>query len=165
MTATPKMQKTNHTAAVKALAWCPWSPSLLATGGGSSDRTIHFWNTTTSARLNSLLTPSQVTSLRWNPHSKEIMSSHGIPDHHLSLWSYPALTKVADIPQAHEARILHSAISPDGTTVATASADENLKFWKVFEVAKRGAKAGASGAVYGQKEVDDAGGKTRVQVR
>ena len=50
----PKFQKTNHKAAVKALAWCPWSPNLLATGGGSYDRHIHFWNTTTGARTNSI---------------------------------------------------------------------------------------------------------------
>jgi cell division cycle protein 20 (cofactor of APC complex) len=35
---TPRMTKTNHTAAVKALAWCPWSSNVLATGGGSSDK-------------------------------------------------------------------------------------------------------------------------------
>lgn len=34
----PKMTKTNHTAAVKALAWSPWQSSLLASGGGSSDK-------------------------------------------------------------------------------------------------------------------------------
>ena len=60
---------------------------MLASGGGSSDRTIHFWNTTTGARLNSLTTPSQVTSLIFNPHSREILSSHGIPDHQLSIYS------------------------------------------------------------------------------
>lgn len=31
-----------HKAAVKALAFCPWCPSLLATGGGSQDRTIRY---------------------------------------------------------------------------------------------------------------------------
>jgi cell division cycle protein 20 (cofactor of APC complex) len=62
-----------------------------------------------------------------------VLSSHGIPDHQLAIWAYPTLSKVTDIPQAHETRILHSCLSPDGTTVATASSDENLKFWKVFE--------------------------------
>lgn len=133
MTHAPKMSKTNHTAAVKvrfrrrdlypraplltlsrpqALAWCPWNSSLLASGGGSSDRTIHFWNTTQGARLNSLVTTSQVTSLAWNPHGKELLSTHGVPDHHLALWSYPSLTKIADIPHAHRTRILHSCTSP-----------------------------------------------------
>ncbi len=37
-----------HSAAVKAMAWCPWQSNGLATGGGSNDRTIRFWNTDTS---------------------------------------------------------------------------------------------------------------------
>lgn len=63
---TPKWTKTNHTAAVKALAWCPWQPNLLATGGGNYDGCIHFWNSTTGARVNSIDTESQVTSLKWS---------------------------------------------------------------------------------------------------
>ncbi|KAK4056684.1 WD repeat-containing protein slp1 [Microbotryomycetes sp. JL221] len=173
MTNAPKMCKTNHTAAVKALAWCPWNSTLLATGGGTSDKTIHFWNTTTSARLNSLITSSQVTSLVWSPHSKEILSSHGIPDHQLTIWSYPALTKIVDIPQAHDTRILHSCLSPDGSTIATASSDENLKFWKVFDVKKSGAGSGSLNGGRGPisaKEVDEyhgiqKKGKTGMSVR
>ena len=90
-------------------------------------QTLHFWNTTTAARLNSLTTNSQVTSIIFNPHAKELVSSHGFPDNQLSIWSYPTLTKIADINQAHDTRVLHSALSPDGCTVATASSDENLK--------------------------------------
>jgi len=33
-----------HKAAVKALAWCPWQRNLLATGGGTNDQTMRFWN-------------------------------------------------------------------------------------------------------------------------
>jgi cell division cycle protein 20 (cofactor of APC complex) len=40
-----KHQLQGHKAAVKALAWCPWQRNLLATGGGSSDKTMRFWNT------------------------------------------------------------------------------------------------------------------------
>ena len=49
-----------HQAAVKALAWCPFQSNLLATGGGTADRTIRFWNTCTGAQLNSIDTGSQV---------------------------------------------------------------------------------------------------------
>ena len=128
----PKFQKTNHKAAVKALSWCPWQNNLLATGGGSYDRHIHFWNTTTGARVNSIDTGSQVTSLRWSPHYREIVSSSGFPDNSLSIWSYPTLVRNIEIP-AHETRVLHSCLSPDGQMLATAAADESLKFWKLFE--------------------------------
>ncbi|KAK2787757.1 ubiquitin-protein transferase activating protein [Onygenales sp. PD_12] len=128
----PKFTKTNHRAAVKALSWCPWQLNLLATGGGSYDRHIHFWNTTTGARTNSIDTGSQVTSLRWSNHYRELVSSSGFPDNSLSIWSYPSLVRNVEIP-AHETRVLHSCLSPDGQMLATAAADESLKFWKVFE--------------------------------
>ncbi|KAK1754991.1 WD repeat-containing protein slp1 [Echria macrotheca] len=138
--AVPKFTKTNHKAAVKALAWCPWNMNLLATGGGSYDRHIHFWNTTSGARVNSIDTGSQVTSLRWSPHYREIVSSSGFPDNSLSIWSYPTLVRNVEIP-AHESRVLHSCLSPDGQMLATAAADESLKFWKIFEK-KPGSGAG-----------------------
>lgn len=115
----PKFTKTNHKAAVKALAWCPWNMNLLATGGGSYDRHIHFWNSTSGARVNSIDTGSQVTSLRWSPHYREIVSSSGFPDNSLSVWSYPTLVRNIEIP-AHESRVLHSCLSPDGQMLATA---------------------------------------------
>ena len=56
---------TAHQAAVKALAWCPFQSNLLATGGGTADRSIKFWNTHTGALLNSIDTGSQVRA----PHT------------------------------------------------------------------------------------------------
>lgn len=146
---TPKFTKNNHRAAVKALAWCPWQLNLLATGGGSQDKHIHFWNSTTGARVNSIDTGSQVTSLKWSLLYKEIVSSHGFPDNHLSIWSYPTLAKSVDIV-AHDSRVLHSALSPDGQTLATCASDENLKFWKIFESMGRKISSAASNIASGK---------------
>lgn len=41
-----------HQAAVKALAWCPWQNHILASGGGTADRTIKFWNMNTGTIFN-----------------------------------------------------------------------------------------------------------------
>lgn len=42
------------------------------------------------------------------------------------------MKKIADL-RGHSSRVLHLALSPDGTTVASAAADETLRFWKVFQ--------------------------------
>jgi cell division cycle protein 20 (cofactor of APC complex) len=80
----PKLRRAEHTAAVKALAWCPWQSNLLASGGGTSDRKIRFWNTSTGACLNVVDTHSQVCSLLWSKHSKELVSSHGFSQNQVS---------------------------------------------------------------------------------
>lgn len=152
---TPKFTKTNHKAAVKALSWCPWQLNLLSTGGGSQDKHIHFWNSTTGARVNSIDTGSQVTSLKWSSTYKEIVSSHGFPDNHLSIWSYPSLTKNVDIV-AHDSRVLHSSLSPDGQTLATCASDENLKFWKIFEGVSKKVSSTAGSALASGKEMGKA---------
>ncbi|CAG8834151.1 22414_t:CDS:2, partial [Racocetra persica] len=118
--------------ASEAVAWCPWKNNLLATGGGSFDRQIHFWNTSSAARLKSIDTGSQVTSIIWSKEYQELLSTHGFPEHHMSIWSYPKCRKIIDI-QAHDTRVLHSAMSPDGQVVATTASDENLKCWRVFQ--------------------------------
>lgn len=145
-TAAPKFSKTNHRAAVRALAWCPWQLNLLSSGGGSQDKYIHFWNSTTGARVNSLDTGSQVTSIRWSTAYKELVSTHGFPENHITIWNYPSMTKQVEIV-GHDSRVLHSALSPDGQTLATCASDENLKFWKLFESLGQKVASGVNGTL------------------
>ncbi|URE42536.1 WD domain, G-beta repeat [Musa troglodytarum] len=42
---------TDHCAAVRALAWCPFRSSTLASGGGTADQCIKIWNTQTGECL------------------------------------------------------------------------------------------------------------------
>lgn len=133
---TPIFTKTAHNAAVKAISWCPTQTNLLATGGGSACKKIHFWNSNTGARINTIETDSQVSSLKWgysNGIGKEIVSTHGFPNNEISIYSYPSLQKTGVIIDAHESRILNSQLSPNNTILATIAADENLKFWKLFD--------------------------------
>jgi WD40 repeat protein len=93
----PLYSCTQHNAAVKALAWCPWQKNLLASGGGTADRMIRFWNTQTGACLNAVDTKSQGCSLQWSQHDKELLSSHGFYHNQLILWKYPSMTKMAEL--------------------------------------------------------------------
>lgn len=129
-----------HQAAVKALAWSPHQPNLLATGGGTADRHIRFWNTSLGNSISAIDTKSQVCSLIWNPYEKELLSSHGFSQNQLTLWKYPSMVGCADLT-GHTSRVLHTALSPDGTTVCSAAADETLRFWKVFEPVSKKPKA------------------------
>ncbi|XP_034711198.1 cell division cycle 20.2, cofactor of APC complex-like [Vitis riparia] len=121
----------DHTAAVKALAWCPFQSNLLASGGGGNDLCIRFWNTHTGACLNTVDTGSQVCALLWNKKERELLSSHGFSQNQLTLWKYPSMVKITELT-GHTSRVLFMAQSPDGCTVVTAAGDETLKFWNVF---------------------------------
>ena len=76
-------------------------------------------------------TGSQVCALKWNPHEKELLSAHGYAKNQLCLWKYPNMTLMKEF-FAHEARVLHLAVSPDGTFACSAGADEKMSFWRIF---------------------------------
>ena len=100
----PGRQSHHYTlnAAVKALAFCPWQPSLLAAGGGSNDRCIHFYHTISGAKLATIDCSSQVTSLVWSRTRREIAATFGFtqPDHpiRVAVFSWPACECTVRIP-------------------------------------------------------------------
>ena len=128
----PLLTFTEHKAAVKGLAWSPHDRSVLASGGGTSDKTIKVWDINEGVMKRSVHTGSQVCGLEWSKHSQELLSIHGFADNCLSVWKYPSLQKVGNI-MGHTARVLYLAQDPSGCTVATAGADETLRFWKIFD--------------------------------
>ena len=69
----PVQTYSEHMAAVKAIAWSPHQHGLLASGGGTADRRIRFWNTITGRPLQCVDTGSQVCNLAWSKHSNELV--------------------------------------------------------------------------------------------
>ncbi|XP_073227761.1 cell division cycle protein 20 homolog [Porites lutea] len=128
---TPLYTFNQHQAAVKALDWCPFQRNVLASGGGTADRHIRFWNVGAGNCLNSIDTHSQVCSILWSKEYKELVSSHGYAQNQLTVWKYPSMVKVTELT-GHSCRVLHMAMSPDGQTVVSAAADETLRLWKCF---------------------------------
>lgn len=131
-TASPVHTFSDHQAAIKAVAFCPWQPRTLATGGGSQDRHIRVWNTSTGNCLNSVDTGSQVSSIVWSSEEyKELASGHGYSHNQVTIWKYPSMGKVADL-QGHTSRVLELMKSPNGTTIASAAGDETIRMWKLW---------------------------------
>jgi len=142
----PLFKFTDHKAAVKAIAWSPHQHGLLASGGGTADRCIRFWNTLTSANpnvcgnvspkpLQVIDTGSQVCNLLWSKNVNEIVSTHGYSLNQIIIWKYPSMTKLATLT-GHTYRVLYLANSPDGQTIVTGAGDETLRFWNVFPGSK-----------------------------
>ncbi|KAH8882811.1 WD repeat domain-containing protein [Thozetella sp. PMI_491] len=128
---TPLWKFSDHTAAVKAIAWSPHQRGLLASGGGTADRRIIFHDTVRGAVINEIDTGSQVCNISWSKNSNEIVSTHGYSQNQIVVWKYPSMTQVASLT-GHTYRVLYLAMSPDGRVIVTGAGDETLRFWNVF---------------------------------
>ncbi|KAJ0250262.1 Protein FIZZY-RELATED 1 [Hirschfeldia incana] len=141
----PVLRYAEHTAAVKAIAWSPHLHGLLASGGGTADRCIRFWNTTTNTRLSCVDTNSQVCNLAWSKNVNELVSTHGYSQNQIIVWKYPTMSKLATLT-GHTFRVLYLAVSPDGQTIVTGAGDETLRFWNVFPSPKSQSRESGIGA-------------------
>ncbi|KAK4548090.1 hypothetical protein LTR36_010810 [Oleoguttula mirabilis] len=105
-------------AAVKAIAFAPWQPSLLAAGGGSNDRCIHFFHTSSGASLATIDCHAQVTSLTWSEKRREIAATFGFaqPEHafRVAVFTWPGCRMVVGIPWWGEERALFAVAYPRG---------------------------------------------------
>uniref|UniRef100_A0A0M3J8X1 Cell division cycle protein 20 homolog (inferred by orthology to a human protein) n=1 Tax=Anisakis simplex TaxID=6269 RepID=A0A0M3J8X1_ANISI len=129
-------------ASVKAIAFHPQQAHLLATGGGTADRSIKFWNLTTGTLCHSEQTDSQVrlffvslfvNAIAFSKHYKELITAHGYPNNVLKIWKYPSMKPVQDLT-GHTERVLGLTMSPCGQYVMSASGDESLRLWWCFKV-------------------------------
>lgn len=164
----------SHGAAVKAIAFCPWQEGLVATGGGSNDKCIHFFHTTSGAALATISVSAQVTSLIWSTTRREIAATFGYaqPEHpvRIAVFSWPECRQVAAIPWAGEHRALYAIPYPGGPDdvretrtgtqprtsnrtamegcIMVASSDKSVKFHEVWSADKK-ATAGGVGMLGG----------------
>ncbi|KAI1496520.1 WD40-repeat-containing domain protein [Biscogniauxia marginata] len=111
-----------HAAAVKAIAFCPWREGLIATGGGSNDKCIHFYHTTSGAALATIAVSAQVTSLIWSTTRREIVATFGYaqPDHPYRI-----------------------AIFTEEGCIVVAGSDESVKFHEVWMAGRKATTLGS----------------------
>lgn len=131
----PLCRFVDHSAAVKAVAWSPHQHGLLASGGGTADRNIRFWNALSGVALHRIDTGSQVCNLAWSKNVNEMVSTHGYSLNQIIVWKYPSMQKIATLT-GHSLRVLYLAMSPDGQSIVTGAGDETLRFWSIFPGAR-----------------------------
>jgi hypothetical protein len=91
---------------------------LLAVGGGSNDRSIHFFHTLSGAALATIDCHAQVTSLIWSTTRREIAATFGFaqPEHpyRIAVFKWPSCKIVVKIPWHDEHRALCAIPYPGG---------------------------------------------------
>jgi cell division cycle 20-like protein 1 (cofactor of APC complex) len=127
----PLMYNNDHIAAVKAIGWSPHHHNILASGGGTADRTIRFWNTNTFEPIFKIDTGSQVCNLVFSKSSNELVSTHGYSLNQINIWKLPNMQKITTLT-GHSFRVLYLSLSPDGQSIVTGAGDKMLKFWNIF---------------------------------
>ncbi|KAI9149141.1 Meiosis-specific APC/C activator protein AMA1 [Paramyrothecium foliicola] len=162
-----------HGAAVKAIAFCPWRDGLLATGGGSNDKCIRFFHTSSGSALATIAVSAQVTSLIWSLTRREIVATFGYaqPEHpyRIAVFSWPDCKQVAAIPWEGELRALYAISYPGSSTdkkiqgerraaqegcIVVASSDKSVKFHEVWADERKTAVGGA-GVLGGSDILED----------
>lgn len=143
-------------AAVKAIAFCPWQRGLIAVGGGSNDRCIHFYHTLSGSCLATIDCSAQVTSLIWSTTRREIAATFGFaqPEHpyRIAVFSWPKCEVVVRVPWFEEHRALFAIPYPGGPNnglskgeggvwwsrtqeegcIVVATSDSSIKFHEVW---------------------------------
>ena len=120
-------------AAVKAIAFCPWQRGLVAAGGGSNDRGIHFFHTVSGAPLAIIDCAAQVTSLIWSTTRREIVATFGFaqPEHpfRIAVYAWPSCQQVAAIPWMDDIRALFAISYPCNRNDASRMGHEHSSSW------------------------------------
>uniref|UniRef100_A0AC35U0Y7 WD_REPEATS_REGION domain-containing protein n=1 Tax=Rhabditophanes sp. KR3021 TaxID=114890 RepID=A0AC35U0Y7_9BILA len=123
-----------HTGSVKALAFPTWTYfyDCLASGGATNDGTVKLWNLGTGEIVREIETHSSVNGIYINEEYREVLSFHGNSANRVSAWSFDQLKPLHSYG-AYPERIISHAISPGHEYVLTASADQVIKIWQMFQ--------------------------------
>ncbi|AMD18643.1 HBL259Cp [Eremothecium sinecaudum] len=148
----------SHYAAVKAVSFCPWSKSLLATGGGSKDRTIRFWHAPSGTLLKEIKTPGQITSLIWSTRRKQIVATFGFSDLESPTlfisYSYPSMEPIMKVTTPSALRVLSAVSSPDFSNICIATNDETVRFYEMWDPKESTIIEAQASGLYGSEIIE-----------
>ncbi|KAL3077250.1 hypothetical protein niasHS_013239 [Heterodera schachtii] len=140
---TPLFKLNDHVSTVKAIEYVPTMglgpANLVATGGGTRDHTIRFWNLTDGSAHFTLDTHSQVSAILFSKPHGEMITGHGAPKAGVRVWHHEPnkikkFEQTAELNQAQGGRVLALCQSPCGEYVIAANQDEVLRIWHVWKM-------------------------------
>jgi WD40 repeat protein len=140
----PFFSYSSHNAAVKALEFSPFNSSLLASAGGTDDRTIQIWDIKKQEQICIAETEKQTCNLHWMSRDT-LFTTHGFgnikhnqqQDPKLHTWKLKkSELRIAQSGPCDNVRMLYSAQNPNNSNMFFAgSTDNKLTLVKVNETA------------------------------
>ena len=142
-TEAPLFQLTQHLATVKAISEAPpfvGGNKVLATGGGSNDHSVKFWDLCDNGELiMSYDTGNQISGLNFDPYYREMTTSHAQPKSVVSTWKFnPMATEDQSKFMAvnhieHSTRILSMTKSPCGEFAMIGLGDSSVVVYDIYK--------------------------------
>ncbi|KAM0686190.1 hypothetical protein COBT_002589 [Conglomerata obtusa] len=135
----PLFKAQKHKAAVKALCWSPNKASMLASGGGTADKSVKIWDMNAvglnDALVRSVDYQSQVCNLHWTK-ANEIISTHGYSRNDIRIANAGSM-KVKGIYGGNGNRTIHFAVDSEEEMFVSGGCDGNLNFWRIHDRLKK----------------------------
>jgi len=128
----PFYRSLRHNAGVKAVKFAPQQSYLIATGGGTHDKTIHLWDVTDGSTKHSINTGNQICGIHWYSN-KTLFTNFGYTGNSVALYQkINGKFKENQISYKHNHRVLYSAQNPNEKNKFV-TLDENGKmlFWNI----------------------------------
>ncbi|KAM0014025.1 putative transcription factor WD40-like family [Helianthus debilis subsp. tardiflorus] len=97
---------TNHVAAVKALAWCPYNFEVLASGGGTNDGCIKLWDTQQETYINSVNTEAQSEDWSLRKAAAEALEKLAVVERDLLLEFKSEGLKTSEAKKFHKVKVV-----------------------------------------------------------
>ncbi len=108
--------------------------------------TIQLLNFDTNELVHNIKCASNVSSVKWSPDAREIVSTHCGPRNEVKLWQIDALqknnekqywfTKIKEFDECHMAPIFKTCLGGKGEQLLSLASDETISIWKLFEPAQ-----------------------------
>lgn len=142
-TEVPLFQLNQHLATVKAIAEAPpfvGGNKVLATGGGTNDHCVKFWDLCEDGNLIlSYDTGNQVSGINFDPYYREMTTSHGQPKSVVSTWKFNPMASedqnkfnaVNHIEQT--SRVLSMTKSPCGEFVMVGLENSSIIVYDIYK--------------------------------
>ena len=104
---------------------------MLASGGGSEDKTLKIWSLQRGEAIAEKQTGSQICSLAYSQRTNDVVTGHGLSRNEINFWKGNDFQKLGTILN-HQNRVLYLGFCEQGNTLVSVGADETVRFWTAY---------------------------------